>query len=379
MVPDLRTVISLTSDLIMNTLISLIILSSVAGSRVEVARCRAQCLDTLREDCARGDEACSSCWSACEDLDTCQCGVEDRGCQVACDWSDQANRVTNRRPGDSRGHRVQVWELATYLDLDRGSCSLSWGKVRASSNSFRSSSRPVAPRSPPVYVLVAEDETGEMWELGQTSTRHQELVANMFPDTVSIRLVVVGAEGVRLTTSLDTRHLDCENHQFLPVVTHSVMEDDLLRVSVTWDNNDVEESPEYVVRWREYSLEARRDMVSVMGTMIVQGANAEVTLRPNTGYILQVENSKTGEMSQSVIIDTTITEEDMDGVAVILLITTLVLVTLVMVALIIVFIYKRQNKKTEEVAKQNLNNNEIALGADSGSRVPLNLDYNNLC
>ena len=79
------------------------------------------------------------------------------------------------------------------------------------------------------------------------------------------------------------------------------------------------------------------------------------------------------------IIDTTITEEDMDGVAVILLITTLVLVTLVMVALIIVFIYKRQNKKTEEVAKQNLNNNEIALGADSGSRVPLNLDYNNLC
>ena len=89
MVPDLRTVISLTSDLIMNTLISLIILSSVAGSRVEVARCRAQCLDTLREDCAQGGEACSSCWSACEDLDKCQCGGEDRGCQVACDWSDQ--------------------------------------------------------------------------------------------------------------------------------------------------------------------------------------------------------------------------------------------------------------------------------------------------
>ena len=124
--------------------------------------------------------------------------------------------------------------------------------------------------------------------------------------------------------------------------------------------------------------EARRELVSVMGTMIVHGDNAEVTLRPNTGYILQVENSKTGEMSQSVIIDTTIAAEDVDSVAVILLIITLVLVTLVMVALIIVFIYKRQNKKTE-AAKQNLNNNEIALGADSGSRVPLNLDYNNLC
>ena len=378
MVPGLWTVISLTSDLIMNTLntlICLILLGWVSGSRVEVARCRAQCLDTLREECGRGAEACTSCWSACEDLDTCQCGEEgeDRGCQVACDWSDQANRVTNRRI-----NRVQVWELTTSLALDRGSCSLGWGKVQPSSNSFRSSSRPVAPRSPPVYVLVAEDETGEMWELGQTNTRHQELVANMFPDTVTIRLVVVGAEGVRLTTSLDTRNLDCVNHHFLPVVTQSVMEDDLLSVSVTWDNNNVEESPEYVVRWREYSLEERRDVMSVMGTMIVKGNKAQVTLRPDTGYILQVENSRTGEMSQSVIIDTTRAMEDVDSVAVILLVITLVLVTLVMVALIIVFIYKRQNRKTEAV-KQNINNNEIVLDADSSTRVPLNLDYNNLC
>ena len=268
-----------------------------------------------------------------------------------------------------------MWELATDLSLDRDSCMMTWGKVRASSNSFRSSTRPVAPRSPPVYVLVAEDETGELWELGQTNTRQQELVANMFPDTVTIRLVVVGAEGVRLTSSLDTQHLDCVNHQFLPVVTQSqIMEDDLLKVSVTWDNNDVEESPEYVVRWREYSLEERRDLMSVMGTMMVQGNKAQVTLRPNTGYILQVENKRTGEMSQSVIIDTTRAVEDLDSVAVILLIITMVLVTLVMVALVIVFIYKRQDKKTEAV-KQNLNNNDTL----DSSRVPLNLDYNNLC
>ena len=230
------------------------------------------------------------------------------------------------------------------------------------------------PRSPPVYVLVAEDETGELWELGQTNTRQQELVANMFPDTVAIRLVVVGAEGVRLTTSLDTRHLNCVNHQFLPVVTASqMMEDDLLRVSVTWDNNDVEESPEYVVRWREYSMEERRDLVSVMGTMMVRGNKAQVTLTPDTGFILQVENKRTGEMSQSVIIDTTRAEED--SVAVILLIITMVLVTLVMVSLIIALIYKRQDNKKHQAVKQNLNNNEPL----DSSRVPLNLDYNNLC
>ena len=79
-------------------------------------------------------------------------------------------------------------------------------------------------------------------------------------------------------------------------------------------------------------------------------------------------------MSQSVIIDTTRAVEDLDSVAVILLIITMVLATLVMVALIIVFIYKRQDKKTEAV-KQNLNNNDTL---DSSS-VPLNLDYNNLC
>ena len=355
--------------LIMITLLITIIISSVTSTRVEVARCRAHCLSSLSKDCLQGSETCTSCWSACED--PCQCHEEDRGCQAACDWSDAANRVTNRRQGD----RVQVWELATDLSLDRDSCLMTWGKVRASSNSFRSSTRPVAPRSPPVYVLVAEDETGELWELGQTNTRQQELVANMFPDTVTIRLVVVGAEGVRLTTSLDTRHLDCVNHQFLPVVTQSqIMEDDLLKVSVTWDNNDVEESPEYVVRWREYSLEESRDLRSVMGTMMVQGNKAQVTLRPDTGYILQVENKRTGEMSQSVIIDTRRAEEDLDSVAVILLIITMVLVTLVMVALIIVFIYKRQDKKTEAV-KQNLNNNDTL----DSSRVPLNLDYNNLC
>ena len=230
------------------------------------------------------------------------------------------------------------------------------------------------PRSPPVYVLVAEDETGELWELGQTNTRQQELVANMFPDTVAIRLVVVGAEGVRLTTSLDTRHLNCVNHQFLPVVTASqMMEDDLLRVSVTWDNNDVEESPEYVVRWREYSMEERRDLVSVMGTMMVRGNKAQVTLTPDTGFILQVENKRTGEMSQSVIIDTTRAVED--SVAVLLLLITMVLVTLVMVSLIIALIYKRQDNKKHQAVKQNLNNNEPL----DSSRVPLNLDYNNLC
>ena len=360
------------NTLITSLIISLTIMTSVSsGSRVEVARCRAQCLASLREECAQGALTCASCWSACED--TCQCREEDRGCQVACDWSDQTNRVTNRRQGD----RVQVWELTEDLSLDRESCSVSWGKMRVSSNSFRSSSRPVSPRSPPVYVLVAEDETGELWELGQTNIREQEVVANMFPDTVTIRLVVVGAEGVRLTTSLDTRDLGCESHQFLPVVTQSVMEDDLLRVSVTWDINVVDESPEFVVRWREYSLEERRDLVSVMGTMIVKGNKAEVTLKPDTGYILQVENSRTGEMSQSVIIDTTRAAEDLDSVAVILLSVTLVLVTGVMVALIAVFIYKRRNKKTEAV-KQNLNNNEVLLDTDP-TREPLSLDYNNLC
>ena len=360
----------------MNTLLCLTLLTTsvllssvttrVSHTRMEVARCRAQCLHTLREDSA-------SCWSACEDLDTCHRGSEDRGRQVACDWLDQANRVANRREGEAK--RIKVWELASPLDLDTSSCRLSWGKVRASSNSFRSSSRPAGPRSPPVYVLVAGNATGEMWELSQTNTRQQDLVPGMFPDTVSLRLVVVGAEGVRLTSSLDTRDLRCSSHQFLPVVTQSVMEDDLLRVSVTWDNNDVEENTEYVVRWREYSLEERRYLVSVMGTLLVRDTKAQVTLRPDTGYILQVENSRTGEVSQSVIIDTRHAAEDLNSVAVILLVTTMVLVTLVMVALITVYIYRQHPKKQEAVK---LNNNKIDRCMDP-RRVHFNLDYNNLC
>ena len=78
-------------------------------------------------------------------------------------------------------------------------------------------------------------------------------------------------------------------------------------------------------------------------------------------------------MSQSVSIDTTRAAED--SVAVIILLITMVLVTLVMVALIIAFVYKRQDNKKHEAVKQNLNNNEPL----DSSRVPLNLDYNNLC
>ena len=105
----------------MNTLLCLTLLTTsvllssvttrVSHTRVEVARCRAQCLHTLREDSA-------SCWSACEDLDTCHRGSEDRGRQVACDWLDQANRVANRREGEAK--RIKVWELADDVELRGG-------------------------------------------------------------------------------------------------------------------------------------------------------------------------------------------------------------------------------------------------------------------
>ena len=258
----------MSSIRIIITLISIIMIKYVSTaqthSRVEVAQCRSMCLDLYQDDCISGDNGdCSSCWDTCDvdcvDLQL-ECLEEDAGCQSACQWQEDRNRVTSRARSSRRLDRGQVWDLMTPLTMDQ--CDLTWGKVIVSSNSYRSSTGPVTRHVyPPVYVVLGQTRDSEEWyEIAQTSARSHTLEPSITEHLDMVRLVVVGQEGIRTVASLFMTEDMCDyQDQIRPVLTQSFRQpsSDLVTVTVSWDTvSDHTGAGEYILRWQEYPVES---------------------------------------------------------------------------------------------------------------------------
>ena len=352
--------------------ISSLILISVESkkdrySRIEVATCRSLCLDIFRDDCTSNGGTCHSCWSSCDstcNMDMCQ----DDGCIAACTWQEHLNAIGAVSDNVRSGRSIQVWDVRSPLRLDQ--CHLSWGKVTVSSNSFRSSTRNQGPVSAPVYIVLGHHMSGDWFEVAQTSIRTLELTPGIMTDVDMLRLMVVGEEGVRLTHTMTVDKDQCHYQTSItPIVTESVIDgQNLLSVSLEWEDR---EASEFLVRWQEYPLSG-----SAMATLVVNTPAAHITLKPETSYILQVENSANGELSEPILINTRNTRAFAE-VPTLIVIITFTIVTLILTIALGVAIVRHYKQKESKEEKQ-LNNNDIIDSTLPSNRVPLNLDYNNL-
>ena len=349
---------------------TLLLASAVRADRLEVARCRAHCLDVLVAECSSSVEsgACGQCWDTCDNnqrCDTINCLEE--GCEIACSWHRGTNRVS--RP-EASNYRVQVWDLSSPLTIDR--CHVSWGKLHVSVNSFRSSTQPRGHVSPSVYIVIGQDSNGAWHELAQTPVRSHKLQASW----ASIRLIVVGEEGVRLNQVVEHNPGNCEHNNgvvgWRPSITETEMEGQLVTVTLEWPG----EETGYIVRWQQYP---DNDGMSVMATLLTQTPAASITLSPDTSYILQLENINTGDLSEPVIIDTqhlTVVED----VPARIIIVASVVVALILVTAFAVAMGRHYNNRTQHKHQnisgvKTINNNELVM---DHAIIPLTLDYNNL-
>ena len=352
------------------TVATLLLASVATADRLEVARCRAHCLDVLGAECSSGVEsgACGQCWDTCDNTQWCNnSNCLDRGCGTACSWQQSTNIVS--RTVDSN-YRVQVWDLTSPLTIDR--CQVSWGKLRVSVNSFRSSTRARGHMSPHVYIIIGQDNTGAWHELTQTAVRSHKLQTSW----TAIRLIVVGEEGVRLNKIVESNPGKCEDNNedigWRPSITETIMDGQLVTVTLQWRG----EQTGYIVRWQEYP---DNDGMSVMASLVTQTAAASITLSPDTSYILQLQNINTRQLSETVIIDTQHLTTGHDVPARITIIASVV-VALILVTAVAVAISRHCNHKTRPKNQvspgvKTINNNVHVL---DHAIVPLTLDYNNL-
>ena len=340
---------------------------SRSGDRLEVARCRAHCLAVFREECHHITGDCLSCWETC-DHETEVCSTEhmcrDPGCSTACHWSNNINTLNTRPTSD-----VQVWDISSPLRINK--CQVSWGKVHESDNSFKSSRKPVSRVSPNIYIVIGESRTGDWQELTQTHLRHHKL--STAAGWSELRLVVVGEEGVRLSSSVDMDHARgvCGHRtgELRPSITGSELEAEMVRVSLEWGESD--EMTEYIVRWRQYPESG------VVASLVTRVPAAQITLSPDTSYTLQLINTRTGDSSEPVIIDTKYVE--IEDVSANIIIVSMVLVTVVLMLTVAAAVYRqyiRKKNSKQHLVVKNLNNNDMS--STEYSIVPLTLDFNNL-
>ena len=341
---------------------------------VGVARCRAHCLDSFRAECFGGEDsaACSSCWAACGAPEVCgdsSCGPGDRGCEAGCGWHRAANTLPRARAAAST-----VWDLASPLRLERGcgEAELSWGKVQRSANSFRSSTRPQSRPGAAVAVVVAEDGAGRWWEVAQVAARRLQLGAALPPGLATLRLVVVGEEGVRLAASLaveDAVDTECEDAEvFTPEVTGTEeAEAGLVRVSLAWADLG---AGGYTLRWGAVQE-------PVLATLLAPAPAATLTLQPGHVYRVQVEHAATRRVSRPLLLDTR-RPAPSAGSSLQLGLGAASLGLVILAALGLAMYSRRCSRRAvNQSKKMNVNNNEIVLSMDA-NRVPLNLDYHNL-
>ena len=342
---------------------------------VGVARCRAHCLDSFRAECFGGEDsaACSSCWAACGAPEVCgdsSCGPGDRGCEAGCGWHRAANTLPRARAAAST-----VWDLASPLRLERGcgEAELSWGKVQRSANSFRSSTRPQSRPGAAVAVVVAEDGAGRWWEVAQVAARRLQLGAALPPGLATLRLVVVGEEGVRLAARLaveDAVDTECEDAEvFTPEVTGTEeAEAGLVRVSLAWADLG---AGGYTLRWGAVQE-------PVLATLLAPAPAATLTLQPGHVYRVQVEHAATRRVSRPLLLDTR-RPAPSAGSSLQLGLGAAASLGLVILAALGLAMYSRRcsRRAVNQSKKMNVNNNEIVLSMDA-NRVPLNLDYHNL-
>ena len=267
---------------------------TVLHNSVAVAQCRASC---GRQD--PGESV--GCWAGCGgSASLCGSAGCGRGCKAGCDWHENRNKVTL----DRRMRSKLTMVFSSHLAIT--GCSLSWGSLEVSSNSFRSSYTMVEEwQRSPVYLVVGRDKSGQWYEVAQTYNTSAIISGKMSAKLDMVRVLAVGEVGILARNTIKMNGTNCEEkniqattQQVLkPVLVSSSTEGSIVRAKITWPAVDTKQG--YLVRWQAFPGNL------VLATLHTNNNTAMLPLRRNTHYMVEVQDLSTDFVSIPIIIDTT--------------------------------------------------------------------------
>ena len=185
LVLPVRVVVGLNSDL-----------DSVLLGRVGVAECRSKCLVKFPGDCSGGD--CFMCWDVCGLLPSqtqpwshmcLNKQICFKGCEAACSFYLNENRT----PSINSSPVSANLDLSSPLVLN--GCSVSWGSIAESSNSFPGS-KSHNPLQNIVYIVLGKDGAGKWYEVEQTNRNYQDIDLRILTKLEELLLMAVSQDGL---------------------------------------------------------------------------------------------------------------------------------------------------------------------------------------
>ncbi len=307
--------------------------TTVVNSRVQVSKCRAECVAQLHDtSCQRS--VCQDCWQRCDALQNignqaiCEhegSGLESNpcgeGCQIACSSYFNNNSIVFRSL-DGGGRRRKRLEFSSLPILS--GCKLSWGKLRTSINSIRKSAKHHKKKpakvlkmaeDPVVYLTLARDRTGAWYEVSQLLDQHISLNPATLTNLDQINVIGVGQKGIMAVKTIAVpKYVDnsCEISEVarsttvasttvaaatkagtgilrepfkIEIIGMEKMEDNIPQVIITWtDNRDTVQPGEskFLVRWRQIPLGP------VSGSMLTNASVAKLPLLSTADVLVEV-------------------------------------------------------------------------------------------
>ena len=319
-----------------STAVSFNVHDQVLQSRVTVGQCRAICMDNNSDDSC--DQQCATdCWAHCAKLQEfstqqdqlsgmCQessdCGP---GCQLACSSFLNTNSVFSPSSQRQRRRSRARLEFSTVPVLT--GCSLSWGELKQSANSFIKSAQVTKPTSvvePVVFLVLGRDRAGTWYEVNQTLATE----ANIQPWTLGklqyIHIIGVGKSGVLAAKTVPVpayipRTCVLQTAEDIHVDSDDTIEDNIVdetfridlvgiekldgipRVVIAWQDHpeDLVSAGEskYLVRWRQIPAGP------VTGNMMTNSSMAKLPLLSTADVLVEVTRLAAAGSSASIYIN----------------------------------------------------------------------------
>ena len=326
---------------------------NVLHSRITVGQCRATCLaqtqkakgdndqeEDQQADC-KVDGVCGDCWSQCARLNdigtqaqiSSSCRTDNtcsEGCQVACSSYLRSNTVFSKQ----RSSRRNRLEFSKPLVLS--GCSVTWGNLRPSANSFKKSSRTgraMSNNKEVIYLVLGRDRTGTWYEVNQTLanqaiihpwtlnklhevhvigvgsagilTSKSVVVPEYIPKTCLVKPVILhrepttGATASTTVESVNSGFATTEDEFKINLIGLEKLEDGIPRVVISWPESTDQHKilpggVKYLIRWRQIPLGP------VAGNMLTNSSVAKLPLLSTADVLVEVSRL-TDEKSYSFI------------------------------------------------------------------------------
>ena len=286
--------ILMTMKTVMTQMTPLTQVIDIFRDRLQVAGCRAGCVDTY------DDERLGQCWTVCHVVSA-DSSTWSRVCRVCDDTCLTGCRLFS--------------ETRLNIDLEQ---TLEVEVVR---------DKIVMMNNTGVMLVTSRDEAGHWYELGQTHDTVLETLVNMV-ETFVIRVSVTGEVNI---ARVDTDNEDDEDHWEL-FLESVVPDQELFEVIVYWS-----EPGQFTVRW---SIDD-----NIVGVILTNNTRVMLSAPALSRVTVQVTETVTGLTSDTLTVSTPDTSHDdsvsMESSHVSLIIAIIFMISLIIILVIVINIFKK--------------------------------------